>query len=72
MAEHPHHLYSAWDAAISELGEAVESFRAAMSGGSGNYDEQDVAVLASEVSKRKKAAYEAWVAYADAAGFGRV
>ena len=72
MAEHPHHLFSAWDAAIKDLGEAVEKFREAMGNVSDDYDEKDIAVLAGEVSKRKKAAYEAWETYVNAAGFGRV
>ncbi len=72
MAEHPHHLYSAWDEAIKDLDEAVENFREAVGSMTDGYDENDIAVLAGEVSKRKKAAYEAWETYVNAAGFGRV
>jgi hypothetical protein len=72
MAEHPHHLFSAWDEAIKDLDEAVEKFREAVGNMTDGYDENDIAVLAGEVSKRKKAAYEAWETYVNAAGFGRV
>jgi hypothetical protein len=71
MKDHPQHLYSAWDEAIHDLDEAVGAFRAAMSGAADTYDEKDIAVLADAVSKRKKAAYEAWETYVSAAGFGR-
>ena len=72
MADHPHHLFSAWDEAIRDLDEAVEKFREAVGGIAEDYDEKDIAVLAGEVSKRKKAAFEAWETYVNAAGFGRV
>ncbi len=71
MNRHPKHLYSAWDEAIHDLDEAVEAFRAAMGATTDGYDEKDVAVLADAVSKRKKAAVEAWETYIAAAGFGR-
>ncbi len=72
MKTHPDHLYSAWDAAINDLDGAVDAFRAAMGGRSDEHNEKDVAVLANDVSKRKKAATDAWVEYVNAAGFGRI
>ncbi|WP_436641033.1 hypothetical protein [Microbaculum sp. FT89] len=72
MTDHPHHLYSAWEDAIKGLDEAVDAFRTAVGGMAGDLEDKDVAVLANEVSKRKKAAYEAWETYVNAAGFGRI
>jgi hypothetical protein len=72
MTTHPDHLYSAWDAAINDLDGAVKAFRAAVGRKSDGHSEKDVAVLADDVSKRKKAAFDAWVEYVNAAGYGRI
>jgi hypothetical protein len=72
MTKQPHEHYSAWDEAIRDLDSAVEAFRAAVGGVPGEKNEKDVAALANEVSRRKKAAFEAWETYVNAAGYGRI
>jgi len=72
MTKHPDHLYSAWDAAIDDLDGAVKAFRAAVDRTSDGHDVEDIAVLANDVSQRKKAAFDAWAEYVNPSGYGRI
>ena len=69
---HDHSLYSAWDAAMDDLTSATEALRAAVKKTNEGDESEDLKALVDHLSERKRRAMDAWVAYTDASGFGRV
>ena len=72
MAQHDHSLYSAWDAAMDDLMNATHDLRAAVQRTKEGDESEDLKALVDQLSERKRRAMDAWVAYTDASGFGRI
>jgi len=72
MADHHHELFSAWDAAMTELNDAAEALRDAVEKSAHGKDDPNIEDMVNRLSEKKRTAMNAWVAYTDASGFGRI
>lgn len=72
MAGHHHELFSAWDAAMADLNDAAANLRDAVAKAAQQKSDPEVEDMVNQLTERKRAAMNAWVAYTDASGFGRI
>jgi hypothetical protein len=72
MAGHHQETFSAWEAAMSEMNDAAEKLRVAVKKASKPDADPSISDLVDHLSEKKRHAMDAWVAYTDASGFGRI